>query len=57
MTNDKRGVAQFGLARLAWDQEVGGSNPPAPNLKQRFKPREERSESRGFERPQELTVC
>ena len=25
-----RGVAQLGLARLLWEQEVGGSNPPAP---------------------------
>jgi hypothetical protein len=23
-------MAQLGLERLVWDQEVGGSNPPAP---------------------------
>ena len=27
---DKRGVAQFGLERLLWEQEVGGSNPLTP---------------------------
>ncbi len=27
-----RGVAQFGLARLPWEQEVGGSNPLAPTI-------------------------
>jgi hypothetical protein len=26
----RRGVAQFGLARLLWEQEVPGSNPGAP---------------------------
>ncbi len=26
----KRGVAQFGLERLVWDQEAGGSSPPSP---------------------------
>jgi|FrelakmetLWP11LW_1041352.scaffolds.fasta_scaffold04334_2 hypothetical protein len=25
-----RGVAQHGLARLPWEQEVAGSNPVAP---------------------------
>ena len=27
---DGRGVAQLGLARLLWEQEVGGSNPLTP---------------------------
>ena len=27
-----RGVAQLGLARLPWEQEVGGSNPLAPTI-------------------------
>ena len=27
-----RGVAQFGLARLPWEQEVAGSNPAAPTI-------------------------
>jgi hypothetical protein len=29
----RRGVAQHGLARLPWEQEVAGSNPVAPILK------------------------
>ena len=28
-----RGVAQHGLARLPWEQEVAGSNPVAPTIK------------------------
>ena len=28
-----RGVAQLGLERLLWEQEVGGSNPLTPTLK------------------------
>ena len=27
-----RGVAQLGLARLLWEQEVGGSNPLTPTI-------------------------
>ena len=30
MFDFKRGVAQSGLARLLWEQEVGGSNPLTP---------------------------
>ncbi len=26
-------MAQLGLERLVWDQEIGGSNPPAPTKK------------------------
>jgi hypothetical protein len=33
-----RGVAQHGLARLPWEQEVAGSNPVAPILKQILNP-------------------
>ncbi len=30
MGDKRRGVAQFGLERLLWEQEVTGSSPVAP---------------------------
>ena len=32
MKKIRRGVAQLGLERLLWEQEVGGSNPLTPTI-------------------------
>jgi hypothetical protein len=48
-----RGVAQFGLAHLLWEQGVGGSNPLTPTIRagiaQLARASAFQAEGRGFE--------